>query len=163
MTQVIEILPCGRQGPNYITLSISLLLMSWWRKEPGHQQPWYWHSSLTNTDLSSVGLQNFFKTGDQPHMAMFIQICGRLVMVSVPYVFIGFATTNQVWFQRVLHWLSMWCKCKADSRFAPSQWETLLLCNDVSHWLAASLESVLKWVCMQGEIITSKLYIHWVT
>ena len=24
---------------------------------------------------------------------------------------------------------------RADSRFAPSQWETALLCNDVSHWL----------------------------
>ena len=35
--------------------------------------------------------------------------------------------------------------CRADSRFAPSQWETSLLCNDVSHWLGASLESVLKW------------------
>ena len=32
---------------------------------------------------------------------------------------------------------------KADSRFAPSQWETALLCNDVSYWLGASLESAL--------------------
>ena len=31
----------------------------------------------------------------------------------------------------------------AGSRFAPSQWETALLCNDVSHWLGASLESAL--------------------
>ena len=31
-----------------------------------------------------------------------------------------------------------------DSRFAPSQWETALLCNDVSHWLGASLESALN-------------------
>ena len=30
---------------------------------------------------------------------------------------------------------------RADSRFAPSQWETALLCNDVSHWLGASLDS----------------------
>ena len=30
---------------------------------------------------------------------------------------------------------------RADSRFAPSQWETALLCNDVSHWLGGSLES----------------------
>ena len=29
------------------------------------------------------------------------------------------------------------------SRFAPSQWETALLCNDVAHWLGANLESVL--------------------
>ena len=39
--------------------------------------------------------------------------------------------------------------CRADSRFVPSQWEMALLCNDVSHWLGASLESALwcihKW------------------
>ena len=34
---------------------------------------------------------------------------------------------------------------KADSRFAPSQWETVLLCNDVSHWLGAGLESYLMY------------------
>ena len=34
---------------------------------------------------------------------------------------------------------------KADSRFAPSQWEAALLCNDVSHCLGASLGSAL-WV-----------------
>ena len=32
---------------------------------------------------------------------------------------------------------------KADTRFAPIQWETTLLCNDVSHWLCASVESAL--------------------
>ena len=37
----------------------------------------------------------------------------------------------------------------ADSRFAPSQWETALLCNDVSHWLGANLESaLLSFRCM---------------
>ena len=36
--------------------------------------------------------------------------------------------------------------CSADSRLAPSQWETALLCNDVSHWLGASLESAL--ICL---------------
>ena len=33
---------------------------------------------------------------------------------------------------------------RADSRFASSQWETALLCNDVSHWLDANLESALS-------------------
>ena len=28
---------------------------------------------------------------------------------------------------------------RVDSRFAPSQWETALLCKDVSHWLGTSL------------------------
>ena len=31
----------------------------------------------------------------------------------------------------------------ADSRFAPSQWETSLQSNDVSDWLGANLESAL--------------------
>ena len=34
---------------------------------------------------------------------------------------------------------------RADSRFAPNQWEMALLCNDVSHWLGASLISALCW------------------
>ena len=43
-TQVLKILPQVRPGPIYSTQSISWLLMSWRRKEPGHQQPWYWPS-----------------------------------------------------------------------------------------------------------------------
>ena len=39
-------------------------------------------------------------------------------------------------------------QCRADCRFAPSQWETALLCNDVFHWLGASLESALQ--CFLG-------------
>ena len=37
---------------------------------------------------------------------------------------------------------------RADSRFAPNQWETVLLCNDVSKWLGTSLGSALHniWV-----------------
>ena len=35
------------------------------------------------------------------------------------------------------------CYIRADSWFASSQWETVLLCNDVSHWLDANLESAL--------------------
>ena len=35
-------------------------------------------------------------------------------------------------------------KTSVDSRFAPSQWETTLRCNDVSHLLGTNLESALK-------------------
>ena len=35
-------------------------------------------------------------------------------------------------------------KIMADSRLAPSQWGTALLCNSVSQWLGASLESDLN-------------------
>ena len=33
---------------------------------------------------------------------------------------------------------------RVDSRLAPSQWETSLQSNDVSHWLGTNLESVLE-------------------
>ena len=33
------------KGTAHHTQSITWLLMSWWHKEPGHQQPWYWPSS----------------------------------------------------------------------------------------------------------------------
>ena len=37
---------------------------------------------------------------------------------------------------------------RADSRFVPSQWETVLLCNDTSHWLGTNLESALEFISM---------------
>ena len=42
---------------------------------------------------------------------------------------------------------------RADSRFAPSQWETALLCNDVSYWLGVNLESTLYIKCWTRLII----------
>ena len=42
MTHLVEIFPCGTQGPTYLTQSMPLLLTTWRRKEPAHQQPWYW-------------------------------------------------------------------------------------------------------------------------
>ena len=43
--RLLEILSQGRQGPILPTQSLPLLLMTWWCKEPGHQQPWYWPGS----------------------------------------------------------------------------------------------------------------------
>ena len=44
MNQLVEILPGGSQRPTYITLSMTFVPMTWWCKEPGHQQPQYWQS-----------------------------------------------------------------------------------------------------------------------
>ena len=58
----------------------------------------------------------------------------------------------------------------ADSRFAPRQWETELICNSVSHWLGAIREPaaiytspclgdlVMMWGCRVEKILTN---IHW--
>ena len=64
-------------------------------------------------------------------------------------------------------------ECRADSKFAPSQWETALLYNDVSHWLGTNLESApefdnkqrqsnrLDWTCKDTPciILTGKLLV----
>ena len=46
------------------------------------------------------------------------------------------------WYHHILYLMP-----RANSRFAPSQWETALLCNNVSHWLGASLKSALDAMC----------------
>ena len=55
---------------------------------------------------------------------------------SDPYVLVSLQTLSSL----------LGYEFRADARFVSSQWETALLCNDVSHWLGASLESAL-WVC----------------
>ena len=56
---------------------------------------------------------------------------------------------------------------KADSRFAPSQWETTLLCNGVSHWLGANLESALNCHCslslLQGHMLSFVFICLWIS
>ena len=44
------------------------------------------------------------------------------------------------------YYLRLYCS-RADSRFAPCQWETSLQSNVVSHWLGATLESALLPLC----------------
>ena len=47
---------------------------------------------------------------------------------------------------------------RVDFRFAPSQWETALLCNDVSHWLGTKLElALLNRYTSRGIIINSQV------
>ena len=58
----------------------------------------------------------------------------------------------------IAHWLKPnMTHFRADSRFAPSQWEMALLCNGVSHWLGASLESALH---LWHELATEHSYIY---
>ena len=70
------------------------------------------------------------------------------VWQSMPVPFLSPVKTSLAQFQNAGITLGIWFR--TDSRFAPSQWETTLLCNDVSHWLGASLESALWLVASQG-------------
>ena len=44
-----------------------------------------------------------------------------------------------------------WWQLRADSRFVRSQWETVLLCNAVSHWLGANLKLPSQQECIMLE------------
>ena len=58
----------------------------------------------------------------------------------------SFALSHYYLLSRIIKWDGSYQEqhfYRADSRFAPSQWETALHCNNVSHWLGASLESAL--------------------
>ena len=50
---------------------------------------------------------------------------------------------------------------RADSRFAPSQWETALFCNDISHWLGASLESALYQIVFMHNLNSTWKLLYW--
>ena len=52
-----------------------------------------------------------------------------------------YLTCKLEYYNRTLTW-NVWY-IRADFRLAPSQWETLLQSNAVSHWLGANLESAL--------------------
>ena len=49
---------------------------------------------------------------------------------------------------------------RADSRFVPSQWETALICNDISHWLGTHIESVMYHYTDLHEISDVDQFIH---
>ena len=60
MVQVVEILPHERQGPVYLTCSVTWLLETWQCKELGHQHPWYWYS-LKRFNIPVSGIKGFMK------------------------------------------------------------------------------------------------------
>ena len=61
--------------------------------------------------------------------------------------------TTVLWDVNELRKLQAWYNFRVDSKFTPSQWETALLCNDVSHWLGGSLESSLQ-LHSHGQLFT---------
>ena len=68
----------------------------------------------------------------------------------------------QAWSHTRSHWrsrsyLKVIVNLRADSMFASSQWETALLCNDVSHWLGASLDSALNLIIRHTLIYNFKI------
>ena len=60
MVLVGEILPSGREGPNWAALPLSSLLMTWLLQGPCHQQTRYWPSHPRIFWLISRGMKGTF-------------------------------------------------------------------------------------------------------
>ena len=109
----------------------------WWFETPSHR---LWRHCNVNASSTGPFRKNFnetcFKIQYISYRKMHVKSCmqnGRHVVWA--------RCANEIWY-------------RADSRFAPSQWETALLCNGVSHWLGTSLESAL-WCPTTASMIIS--------
>ena len=70
---------------------------------------------------------------------------------------------NSGWVSNDSNW-GLSSDVRDDSRFVPSQWETAILCSDVSHWLGTSLESALDVMSADRSVSFKwKLCNHWLT
>ena len=91
--------------------------------------------SVENEDVVRAALTDDFPTTSEwstislPTQVRLILETWRYVL-SHPIFPISFNVTSLALWQPYI---------RADAMFAPSQWETVSLCNDVSHWLGASL------------------------
>ena len=68
------------------------------------------------------------------------------------------------WTVHALAWVLFWYlfpTFRADSRFALSQWEMALLCNDISHWLG-SKPRISPAPCSATQDINNKITLFWV-
>ena len=91
-------------------------------------------------------------------------VCGMSAWPVVSYMGKINSTSDMLilqWINRIqnymCHWFPFQCSDRADSRFAPSQWEKSSQSNTVSHWLGADLESALSetWWRHDMEMITT--------
>ena len=110
------------------------------------------HSEVTMGDLSLAGppIRNtvYMNTAELPQW----QTWGHQD--------VDYATALELGSNRTIAMQGLWLlmlHCRADSRLAPSPWETSLQSNAVSHWLGANLESALH--CEQ--IVNKYLENYW--
>ena len=102
-------------------------------------------------------------------LAWIIMECKCYELIIYIYIYIYYHTQKYIIIKSLLNvwWYIIFMLCgghlfgnmyRANTRIAPSQWETALLCNDVSHWLGAILESALHVIC---GMMMPWLLTHW--
>ena len=99
--------------------SVLVLVMAWCCQPISHGLNHWWPRSPMWYDITRqqwVNIKIHFEMQQQSFTERHTPLVG---LITTPYV------------------------SRTDSRFAPSQWETALLCNAISHWLGANLKSSL--------------------
>ena len=110
-------------------------------------RPFQWHMDCANSDVLTMG---FLQSGTNPlilslqleslHTKTILILKLDPVITLIPTVLFDLILLLSYIRHDVCH-----SNIRTDSRFAPSQWETTLLCNNVSHWLGASLDLALQY------------------
>ena len=86
------------------------------------------------------GMCPLFSTSGYVPTVMYIRVCTHC------YVHLLTRTLSHGLYFVLSEYCGYWIYCWDDSRFALCQWETALICNAVSHWLCAIIESAMYWV-----------------
>ena len=147
--------------------------MAWWLMAPGHylNHCWYIISGVLkhSHESSFPGSSDLFPKFQWRFLGFFLIFffIFRAVSTSNMIVPIQLAMDTSPCMDGIL---MVGINDRADSRFAPSQWEMALLCNSVSHWLCnsvshwlgASLGSALNG-CHQGLCLCCPDAKLWVT
>ena len=98
-------------------------------------QIWYDNKMLSSQWDNNTGIQHFVYTVVSWYLLGIISRQGFLFLCSC----MNKCTCSFFAF------VFVFIICRADLRFPPSQWETSLQSNAVSHWLGANLGSALVW------------------
>ena len=104
-------------------------------------QPWLIHQKRTGTSYMVSHTQHYIKPildrNDSPTACVQILFLHGgywgCVQHLIPFIY----SLNKILSHKTVYYI------RADSRFAPSQWETSLQSNAISHWLGTNLESAL--------------------
>ena len=155
------------QCPTYEEMGVRVQHNLWWRQLHPHHSD---HRERVSTGHRCLPIQRH-KTGRgtaqgktfwHPFPLSFNSFastkCGcNFKLLTSPYKLLIYIFSISC--ERVLNWMNILGSCRivsgardagippnfrADSRFALSQWERALHCNDVSHWLGSNLESALN-------------------
>ena len=114
---------------------LKLWLVAWW-----HQAITWTNVDWSSVKSSDIHIRAISREMPQPSIN---EICLKITCLKFLLDFPGvneFTVAMKLWVLQSIWSASTDYLCRDQSKYASSQWETLLHCNDVSHWLVAYLD-----------------------